>query len=289
VQAMRFGDRGRRWWPLVALLIVAAARWLVTDPHPEAGSTLVSEALGCAWAAALLFVLPLRGPQGVVGSPWKPMVAGAMLLGGPLTVLLLRAPFVEAGGLTMALALTPVVVAVASAALSRGQTEDVAGRLWPGLAAVAGLLLVLVTPSLSDARSDVVFALTPLLTGIGAALFCAQGGARRMRLALGGAAGLFAVGAAIQWVFGERPSLSVIAVAWDGVLALLSVLVLLRLGATRWAAQFVLLPLLVLVQGIVLLRPPMTVRWGCGLALLAVASVYLLLPGDDGAAAEPVL
>ena len=219
------------------------------------------------------------------------MLAGAMLVGGPVTFLLAQAPFIEAGGLTMALALTPVVVAVASAALSRGQTEDVAGRLWPGLAAVAGLLLVLVTPGLGNVRTDVVFALTPLLTGIGAALFCAQdagesGDGRRMYWALVGAAMLFAAGVVVQWVFAERPSLSVIAVAWDGVLALLSVLALSRLGATRWAAQFVLLPLLVLMQGIVLLRPPITVRLGCGLALLAVASVYLLLPREDDVASR---
>jgi drug/metabolite transporter (DMT)-like permease len=286
VRSIRFGDRSRRWWPLVALLVVASARWLVTDTHPEAGSTLSSEALGCAWAAALLFVLPSRRGQSAAASAWRPMLAGAMLVCGPLTVLFAHAPLVEAGGLTMALALTPVVVAVATAAFSRGQSDDVAGRLWPGLAAVAGLLLVLATPSLSDARSDAVLALAPLLTGVGAAFFCAldEAGARRMRLALSGAAAVFAAGEAVRWVVAGRPSVSVIAVAWDGVLALLSLVVLARLGATRWAAQFVLLPLLVLVQGIVLLRPPMTLRWGCGLVLLAVSSVYLLLPREDAVA-----
>jgi threonine/homoserine efflux transporter RhtA len=67
-------------------------------------------------------------------------------------------------------------------------------------------------------------------------------------------------------------------VACDGVLALLSLLVLARLGAVRWSAQFALLPLLILLQGILILRPTITVRWVAGMLLIATASIYLLLP-----------
>jgi drug/metabolite transporter (DMT)-like permease len=277
----------RRWWPLLALLIAGAARWIVTDTHPEAGSTLASEALGCAWAALLVWAVAPRLASQAKGSAWKTMQAGAMLVGGPVTTLLAHAPLVDPGGLTMALALTPVVVAVASAALSRGQTDDVAGRLWPGLAAVAGLLLVLVTPSLSDVRSDVVLGLTPLLAGIGAAWYCVQPGtaAGKLRSGLAGAAVVFAATALAGWPLGGRPAFSVVAVASDGVVALLSLLTLVQLGATRWSAQFVLLPLLILLEGIVLMHPPMTLRLDCGLALLAVAGVYLLLRREDEPAA----
>jgi hypothetical protein len=276
-------DRLRRWWPLLALLMAGAARWIVTDTHPDAGSTLASEALGCAWAALLIWALAPRSPVRAPGSVWKTMLAGAMLIVGPVTALLAHAPLVDAGGLTMALALTPVVVAVASAALSRGHSEDVAGRLWPGLAAVAGLLLILVTPSLSDIRSDLVLALTPLFSGIGAAWLSAQGGATagKLRSGLAGASVVFVAAALAGWPLGDRPSLSVVAVAWDGVVALLGMLTLLQLGATRWSAQFVLLPLLILLEGIVMMHPPMTLRWVCGLALLVVSSVYLLLQRES--------
>jgi hypothetical protein len=70
----------------------------------------------------------------------------------------------------IALALTPVVVALA------GRVESVAGRIWPGLAAVAGLMLVVAQPSLGDARSDVALCLMPVLTGCGAALLSSEGG-----------------------------------------------------------------------------------------------------------------
>jgi hypothetical protein len=57
----------------------------------------------------------------------------------------------------------------------------------------------------------------------------------------------------------------------------------------RWSAQFALLPLLVLVQGIWILRPPLTLRWGIGLLLLVVASLFLLLPQVEDAEVGPAV
>jgi drug/metabolite transporter (DMT)-like permease len=275
----------RRWWarwgPLLGLVVAGAVRWVVADSRPEVGSTVASEALGCAWAAALVYLLPERGTRGIAGSAWRAALAGAMLLGGPLLALLVQTP-VSGSGLTTALALTPVVVAVASAAMGLGAGEDVPGRLWPGLAAVAGLLLVLATPSLNDAPADAVMALAPVLAGVGVVWFCVQSGGIgwRIRWALTGGAGVFAASAAVQWVLHERPVVSAAAVAWDGVLAGLGMAVLGRLGATRWSAQFTLLPLLVLLAGIVLMRPVLGWRDALGLLLLASAGGYLLW--DEG-------
>jgi hypothetical protein len=277
----------------LALLLAASMRWLVTDAHPEDGSTLVSQTLGCAWAAVLLWIF---GGRKGSASPWRSLLAGALFLGGPQMALLVRAPLVDASALTMALALTPVVIAVAVAAMSGRQDEELVGRLWPGLAAVAGLLLVLATPTLSNLRSDAVLVLAPLATGIGAALFCAgelrsAGMGEGGRWALTGAVTVFFAATAVEWAIAGRPEIVPLAVAWDGMLALLSVLTLKAVGETRWAAQFVLLPLIVLLEGIVLVRPEMTWRWAGGLALLAAASVYLLLPrpepGDSGRRVTP--
>jgi threonine/homoserine efflux transporter RhtA len=75
-------------------------------------------------------------------------------------------------------------------------------------------------------------------------------------------------------------SLTLSAVACDGILALLAVVALARLGAVRWSAQFTLLPLLIVLEGIVLVRPTLSTRWVVGLLLLAVASVFLLMPPE---------
>ncbi len=273
-----------RWWPFALLILAGAGRWMLAAAWPQTESSLASQAAGCG-LAALISVVPMgRSWQGKVRwRPWTVAAAGgALLLCGPATAELLQASRMEPSDTMMALALTPVVVALA------GRTNAVAGRLWPGLAAVAGLLLVLAQPSLGDPRSDVALALTPVLTGCGAALLCSAGAesAWRAPSALLGAALVFGLGWVVNArVLGDLVPPSLPATACDGVLGLLSLVTLLRLGAVRWSAQFALVPLLVLVQGIGILRPPLTPRWAAGLVLVALAGVYLLLPqGED---AEP--
>ncbi len=307
----------RRWWPFVLLVLAGASRWMLEGARPEAGSTLGSDALGCAWAALVLLLWARRSRDGPGRArlwnalDWRGLLAGALLFGGPASAVLIGAKELDAGGMVIALALTPVAVAIAAAAFGIASADGVAGRIWPGLAAVAGLLLVLPEPSLGAARGDVAMLLAPALTGAGAALFCAtplantiQAGGLpapaaafprltaafprltaafpRLTAALTGGAALFGVAVAMRWlVAGIKPVVALPAVACDGLVALLAVLALLRLPAARWSAQFVLVPLLVLIEGIVLARPGMTARWLFGLGLLALASVYLLLPAVD--------
>jgi drug/metabolite transporter (DMT)-like permease len=271
-----------RWWPFVLLLLLGGGRWMLAGAWPQTDSSLDSQAAGCACAAlgCAAVLLGFRRDKARWSQVSFAAAGGALMLCGPATAELLQAGRVESSGVMIALALTPVVVALA------GRTDAVAGRLWPGLAAVAGLLLVLAQPSLGDARSDVALALTPVLTGCGAALLGPERSASawRMPAALLGAAVVFALGwGANAWLAGGVVAPSLPATACDGVLALLSLLVLVRLGAVRWSAQFALLPLLVLVQGIGILRPSLTLRWATGLLLLAVAGVYLLLPQEDDA------
>ena len=218
-----------------------------------------------------------------------------MLLGGPAIGLLIGARTLNAGALTIALALTPVTVAIGAAAFGAGTSQAVAGRVWPGLAAVTGLLLILVQPNLGNTANDIALFLAPTLTGLGAALFCSRGlangdGPSSTANALIGAAALFAFATfTTSFASGHLPALSLLAIAYDGILALLSVLALSRLGATRWSSQFTWMPLLILIEGILMVRPPVTARWVIGLLLLALASVYLLLPQEDEREAAPIL
>jgi drug/metabolite transporter (DMT)-like permease len=281
----RRATRWHRWWPFLLLIVAGASRWLLVAARPDAGSTLGSEALGCVWAALVAWSLPGRVAAGETshGSAWKMVLAGAMLIGGPMTAIIVRGRHLDGGGMTMALALTPVVIAIASAAMSEGSSEGLSGKMWPGLAAVAGLLLVLESPELGDVRSDVALVLSPVLTGVGAVMFC-NGAATRRRswaLALVGASALFALAATEARVVEHLTlSMTLPAVACDGLLALLGVVALARLEAVRWSAQFTLLPLLTILEGIVLVRPTLSTRWGVGLALLTLASVFLLLPPE---------
>jgi hypothetical protein len=180
----------------------------------------------------------------------------------------------------MALALTPVVIAVCESA-TRHTSEALAGRLWPGLATIAGLLLILVQPSLSNPARDIVLALTPLLTGCGAVLFCStRNSVWRLPAALLGACIALGLGAAINLAthVGGWPDMAGLAAGFDALEALLALVALGRLSATRWSAQFAIVPLIVLIEGIAMTPVSLPVRIIVGLLLLAAAAIALLVP-----------
>jgi hypothetical protein len=265
---------------------------MLSGARPDSESTLASITMGCLWAALVSLMLLVRGPaQSMLRRSWFGLVAGALLFAGPAIGLLLRPHELSATSLTMALALTPVAVGVATAALGSGSSASVAGRIWPGLAAIGGLLLLLAEPALGDPTTDIALVLAPTLTGVGAALLCSGGVSRwRATTALFGGTFLFAVVLiAESLITHSRPRAALLAMACDGFMALLSVYALLKVGATRWSAQFTLLPLLIVLEGIILVRPLFTARWVVGLALLALASLYLLLPPSDDTEASGTL
>jgi hypothetical protein len=277
----------RRWLPMVLLCAVGGSRWVLSEALPGSSSTFASAALGCGSTAAIwLLVFPLR-MRGLTreGEVWRSAVGGALMIAGPM-IGLLRPSGVS--GTSLAMALTPVVLAVAETAM-RGGSGNLPGRLWPGLAAIAGLLLVLPEPSLASPASDLLLVLAPVLTGCGAALFCtAKETAWRLPLALLGAA-VVLMGCALGVVVEHErvwPAMLGLAAGVDALEAVLTVLVLGRLSAARWSAQFALVPLLVLLEGLGLMRERVPVRVVGGLVLLALAGLALLLPPAEEARLE---
>jgi drug/metabolite transporter (DMT)-like permease len=285
----------QRWWPFALLLLVGASRWALSAARPDAESTLTSQTLGCGWATLLVFAFllpkrrqatPQQRPTHVATLRW--FLAGAMLFGGPAISLLAPGHELDTSALTIALALTPIIIAIASSALGTESSEGIAGRIWPALAAIAGLLLVLVQPNLGDLRTDLTLLLATVLTSLGAVLFCRDHSQMvpRAATALLGACTLFAIALLASRLGGAYFTVSLLAIACDGLVALLGIATLSQLGATRWSSQFTWIPLLVILEGIALVRPKLTAHWFTGLVLLIIAGVYLLLPPGDDAATE---
>jgi hypothetical protein len=257
---------------------------MLSSSLPGSATTLASASLGCGSAAAL-YPLILR-PSGLSREQHKDLLrsalGGALLIAGPLAGLLYPHA-IPAASLTMALALTPVVIGVCEAA-TRHSSDTLAGRIWPGLATIAGLLLLLAQPSLSNPGEDLILALTPLLTGCGAVLFCsARASVWRLPAALLGACAVLGIGAAINLAShaGGWPEMAGLAAGLDALEALLALIALGRLTATRWSAQFAIVPLIVLLEGVVLLPSTIPVRIVVGLLLLAFAAVALLIPPSE--------
>jgi drug/metabolite transporter (DMT)-like permease len=255
---------------------------MLSGSLPGSATTLVSASLGCGSAAALYILILRPAAREQYSQLLRSALGGALLITGPL-IALLSPHAIPAASLTMALALTPVVMAVAEAA-TRYTDQTLAGRLWPGLAAIAGLLLLLEQPSLSNPAQDLVLVLTPLLTGCGAVLFCsARASVWRLPAALLGACAALGSGAAINLAthVGGWPHMAGLAAGLDALEAVLALLALGRISATRWSAQFAIVPLLVLLEGVVFMPSSIPARMIIGLLLLAFAAVALLIPPSE--------
>ena len=281
-------DRGwSKWWPFAALCAVVASRWMLVNIRSEAVSTVASQAAGCGMAACLCFLNLLRHRKAELWSSTgaRAALSGAMLLCGPAIALVMGAR-VDPIAVVMALSLTPVAAGVAQTALGEKSSGNLAGSVWPGLAAVAGLLLLLAQPSFSRFEVVAALLLAPLLTGVGASVFrvgkeSGTGVSLQKVGALSGAAVVFAIGILIVRLRGGAATASGLAAAADALMAWLSVTALERVGTTRWTAQFTLVPLIFLLEGILLMRPILNARSLTGLGLLLLASLFLLIPSTE--------
>jgi len=276
----------RQWWPFVLLCLAASSEWLITDNWPQAGSTVASETIACGLAAGISFGLALRNQsrRPSEASFFSAALGGALVLMGPALGILLQVPSISPASLVLALTLTPVATAVAEGLST--------ASLWPGLAALVGLLLVLPEPSFSNPLNDVVLLLAPLLTGVGCVLFrrsvAPTSGPWSSAAAFASAGVVFGIAAATQAIRQHAlPALAPASIAIDFVLALLTILALQRLTASQYAARYMLVPLAILLQGLLLLHSVITVRSAACSVLLAGAAVSLLLSRSEKNSAEP--
>ena len=270
-------DRHERWWVWVAFAVlcaVGASRWLLADRWPEMGSTLRSEAWACAVGAAVcagVAVLRRRSlPE--TRRRLELMLIGMGLLAMPIFAAALQGPAGESLNRTIALAFVPVV------ALTWGGPE----RLWPGLAGLAGALLVLPFTRPPGVAGYFALALVPLAVGAACALSghvvrevsAAYAGAL---VFAGGGLGLAALEVGRVFAGGvEAQRFSAEAVALDLLEAALVVAVVLRAGGVRYAARYFIVLLLMLAEGVFLLHQAITLRVALAMVLLAVAAAALL-------------
>jgi hypothetical protein len=280
-------DLLRQGWPFALLCLAASSEGWITDNWPQAGSTLASETAACALAAMLTFSLAFLKPKAppprlsTSSAAW----GGALILVGPAIGLFLMSSLGPANRV-LALALTPVVVAVAEAALGTQEHGLSAGSLWPGLATVSGLLLVLPEPSLASPLNDAALLLAPLLTGIGCSLFRrhslkAMDDRGSAATAFVSAGILFGLGTAVQSILQHTlPVPSFATVAIDLTLSLLSILALQRLTATQYASRYVLVPLVILLLSLLQVHETITARSVTCAVLLAGAAISLLRQSD---------
>lgn len=95
-----------------------------------------------------------------------------------------------------------------------------------------------------------------------------------------GACAALAIGAGVNLAMHVPawPDMAGLAAGFDALQSLLALVALGRLSATRWSAQFAIVPLLVLLEAIALMPLSVPARMIIGLLLLALAAMALLMP-----------
>jgi hypothetical protein len=277
-------------WPFAILCLLASTVWLLVNRYPQITFTPSSDALGCTIAAIVALAATLRTARPSLPETLRCGFAGALVLAGSSAGIFLHAPSIDGGSLAIALSLTPVVIVVTKSAL--GTEEFSSNHLWPGLAAAVALLLVLPAPSVSDLRNNAALVIAPILTGVGCVLFRRSTVTAAWKAVSGfaGAALIFGLGALVEGLPQRTlPPVSPAALAIDTLLFALAILSLNRLTASQYAARYAVVPLIILLQGPLLLHLMVTWRNIACAALLLAAAITLLRSGPSEKVSTEVL
>jgi hypothetical protein len=270
--------RFEKVWPFALLCLIGSTIWALLDRYPQISFTLGAYAVASVASGGIAYCFARRTKRSSFEILLVPAFGGALVLIGPTIGTFLGATALGASGLTIALALTPVVIAVALPAFTDGQFS--LNRLWPGIVAAAALLVAVPVPSTVDWRSDASMILAPLLTGIGCVLYVRSSAPSLWKAtdSLALAAFFFAVGALTQSLARHAAfSVSLPAAGIAAILFLLALLTLSRFTAMQYAARYTLVPLVLLVEGPLLLsRSLFTWRVLLCVMLLLLATVALL-------------
>lgn len=275
----------KAWFVFGTWCVLGATQWLLPDasllPAREGGA----RALGVLLATLLSWTVAVQQRGSSRASLIRSGFAGALLFTGLHWPAWIGAQGVTGGDMAISFAATPVVIAVAEQALGREGHADLTGRLWPGLGALAGLLLILPEPAVRNVGVLTALVGAPLFAGIGAVLvsnFAADLACVRAAVLTGAlasaVAGLLLQKTGSPFALPSPAKALLLRAGWEGMSVLLGFHALLQLRAFRWSAAFAVVPLLVVLEGGVLAASWPAGRILAGMALLLFAAVFLLLP-----------
>lgn len=287
-------------WPMGLLCLIVASRWLLDDAMPQLRDSLLSQSVGYSLSGILLLIPSLIRRSETAERPsesWSGRVCISFVFVGPVIASIVAGRNLGANGTTLALAMTPVALALSTTISNEKNDGNLTARMAPGFAGLAGLLLLLPRPEYSNWRSWAALSLMPIAGAIGAGSWFVRGGPRERLWDSRSAgiglllAGLFCYGCRFIQPRPPRFSLSTYFpdIVIDGVTAILSVSILSRLGPLRWSSQFLLVPLVSFAEGMLFVRPFFDFRLVLGLALIASGFMYQFFFTSEGETAPEAL
>jgi drug/metabolite transporter (DMT)-like permease len=280
------------WIAFCCLCLLSASAWAAMPFGSSALPPL--EQLAVLYLAIGLSALLVSGRswwKRMRSRPWAALViASVMFFGAPALALELASGAVPEITRSALFALVPIVVAITTAAVDVGTPGENGARrsLLPALLGLAGLLLLLPLSFSLSPKGTIMLAIlcaAVLLAGISSVWLYRlvqrhQPADAAAMICLSNAFFLLACGQAGQ-TFIWGPSSLVSMISLSTLVNLIEILLLLWLVRTlspvRFAARFLIIPLLTVLEAYVLLRPQVTLRIGGGVAALVVGAATLVL------------
>jgi drug/metabolite transporter (DMT)-like permease len=276
------------WIAFVVLCVLSGTSWAI--PREMSDGLPPLEQQGVLFGAIGLTALSFGGRRGwsrKMDLRYVRLAAAAMgFFGVPIVVAEYARGSVPAISRSALFAMVPVVVVMVVAA---GESAERGARLFlmPALAGLGGLLLLLPLAFSSSARGWMMLAVVcaaVILVGLASVWLyrLLRGVALADALAVVGLANAVfllvwsAVREEVVWRGNRLASVISIASLTDVVEVLLITWLLREMPPIRFAARYLVIPLLTVLESYVVMRPEWTVRMGFGTALLAAGGGMLL-------------
>jgi drug/metabolite transporter (DMT)-like permease len=273
---------GRRSWTVfAAMCALQASTWLL--PRSEAAGAPVLARMGVACGLVALVAFLSKRERSSISTKKSVAVASLLLFAFPAFLITLATEYTSETTVAVVFAFTPVITALVWGAVATGRRSMEA--LVPALLAAGGVLLVLPFQLPNSVRSWQAFAIA-----IVAMVLTAAGGVwlhvgTRGRGGWGtlSVAGLINAAVLLGLCVGRgRFDLRswdwmvwLDVIAWAGLFAA-TVWLAEEMEPIGFAARYLAVPLLTILEGVVLLRPEITGRLVVGFGLLACGAAWLL-------------
>ena len=286
------------WLAFGSLCILSGTSWVI--PVEMSGELPTLEQQGILFSLVGLMALLFAGRRVWSRSSWSEYVrlgaAAVGFFGVPIVVAEYARGSVPAISRSALFALVPVVVVMALVSGESAGREERGARLFltPALAGLGGLLLLLPLSFSRTARGWMMLTVVcaaVVLVGLSSVWLyrLLRGFALANAIAVVGLANAVfllvwgAVREAVVWRGNGLASVASIGSLVDVVEVLLMIWLLREMLPIRFAARYLVIPLLTVLESFVLMRPEWTVRMGFGTALLAAGGGMLLFlkAGDE--------
>lgn len=272
-----------------ALCILSGTSWVIPEGMTSQLPPLEQQGLVFGGIGLVALFFAGRGLLVRMGSlPWVRLAAAAAgFFGVPIVVGEFARGSVPGTSRSALYATVPVVVVLVVAAGDRKEGEDARRFLVPALIGLSGLLLLLPLDFSGSVRGRFMLALVcvaVVLVGLASVWLYRQ--LRGVRFAeaiaiVGLANALFLLSCSVVredvvWRWGGWGSVVSISSLVDVVEVVLIVWLLREMLPVRFAARYLVIPLLTILESYALMRPDWTVRMGFGTLLLAAGAGALL-------------